>query len=57
MKKKDMYKVRALFEKIDNDFRNDSARNPTLNRAELIEKSVREGVEICNFYLVKMRPE
>lgn len=52
-----MYKVRALFEKIDNDFRNDSARNPTLNRAELIEKSVREGVEICNFYLVKMRPE
>lgn len=52
-----MYKVRALFQKIDNDFRNDATRNPTLNRAELIEKSVREGVEICNSYLMKMRPE
>ena len=27
MKKKDIYKVRALFQKIDQDFKNDVAKN------------------------------
>lgn len=56
MKKKDIYKLRSLFEQIDNDFKNDAARNPDLNRAELIAKSVKEGLELCNSYLYKMKP-
>ena len=56
MKKKDIYIVRSIFEKILNDYRNDRPQNKQLCRATLIEKAVSEGVDLCNSYLNKMKP-
>ena len=56
MKKSDIYKIRSLFERIDNDFKNDHPRGTTEGRAELISRSVNDGINICNDYLHKMKP-
>lgn len=59
MKKRDMYKVKHLFNKILTDFRNDGhwARNEEAPcRAILIRDSVEKGIEICDKYVMKLEP-
>ena len=56
MTKKDMYQIKDLLVRIDNDFKNDWPRNPKKNRAELIAESVNKGIELCDKYLTKMKP-
>lgn len=52
MKKKDLYKLRYLFEKLEADYSNDRASD----RADKIHKTIKEGIELCNSYLLKMKP-
>lgn len=52
MKKKDIYKIRSLFEKLERDYSNDRASD----RADKVHKTIKEGVALCNDYINKMKP-
>lgn len=56
-----MYRIRALFEKISSDFRQDvnGLKNVGVTnnmRADNIMGNIEEGIQICNSYLYKMKP-
>lgn len=52
MRKTDVYKIRALFEKIEIDYSNDRSSE----RADKIYKTIKNGVNLCNQYINKMKP-
>lgn len=59
MRKEQIYELRALFEKIFSDYKNDVGVNPDgspICRFTKIEKSVKKGVEICNNDIMKKAP-
>lgn len=53
MKKVDVYKLRSLFEAIENNAQQD-VNNPT--QASKRAKLAKEGVAICNEYINKLKP-
>lgn len=59
MTKKDMYRVKELTNKIKSDYSNDVGSaygNKRLNKAELIEESIKEINSIIDKYIYKMKP-
>lgn len=59
MRKKEIYELRTLFERILSDYRNDVGKHPDgspICRATGIQESVKKGIEICNNDIMKKQP-